>query len=75
MSLTGALPFHTPEVLGFYLPPALIWAVFTLLPFWGARWSLDRVGFYRFVWHRPLFDTALYVILFGAVIFSLTLLT
>lgn len=74
MSLMSALPFHTPEILGFYLPPALIWAIFTLLPFWGTRWSLDRVGLYRFVWHRPLFDTALYVILFGAVIFSLTFL-
>ena len=30
------------------------------------RWS----GFYRFVWHRPLFDLALYVVLLGAVVFS-----
>jgi len=25
------------------------------------------LGVYRFVWHRPLFDLAIYVILLGAV--------
>jgi hypothetical protein len=28
------------------------------------RWS----GFYRFVWHRPLFDLALLVMVLGAVV-------
>jgi hypothetical protein len=28
---------------------------------------LDACGVYRFVWHRPLFDLAMYVILLGVV--------
>ncbi len=71
MGVSGSLPFHTPEMLGFYFPPALVWGAIALLPFWGVRWLLGRVGFYRFVWHRALFDTALYAITFGAVIFCL----
>jgi hypothetical protein len=31
------------------------------------RRLLARAGFYRLVWHRPLFDFALYVILVGGV--------
>jgi protein AaeX len=27
----------------------------------------DSYGVYRFVWHRPLFDLAIYVILLGVV--------
>lgn len=32
---------------------------------------LTRVGFYRFVWHRPLVDLAMFVILFGAFVLAL----
>jgi undecaprenyl pyrophosphate phosphatase UppP len=32
------------------------------------RRMLAVVGFYRLVWHRPLFDLALYVILLGCVV-------
>ena len=71
MSFATGLPFYTPQWLGFYLPPLLAWAALALLPFLGLRWVLARMGFYRFVWHRPLFDTALYVLVFGAVIFAL----
>ena len=29
---------------------------------------LARVGFYRLVWHRPLFDASLYVVLTATVV-------
>lgn len=58
--------FYTPEAFGFYLPPLLMWGLLALLPFLALRWLLGAAGFYRFVWHRPLFDTALYVIVLGA---------
>ena len=29
--------------------------------------GLSRFGIYRFVWHRPLFDLALFVILWSAI--------
>lgn len=32
------------------------------------RRLLDRVGFYRAVWHRSLFDLALFVVVLGAVV-------
>lgn len=71
MSFGGQLAFYTPEAFGIYLPPVMLWAVLALVPFLMLRWGLARVGFYRLVWHRPLFDAALYVILFGTAIFFL----
>jgi len=35
------------------------------------RRMLSQVGFYRLVWHRPLFDTAMYVCLFGVLTLSI----
>lgn len=32
------------------------------------RRALTATGFYHLVWHRPLFDLALYVILLGCVV-------
>ncbi|UIY44850.1 DUF1656 domain-containing protein [Methylobacterium radiotolerans] len=32
------------------------------------RRLLAATGFYRLVWHRPLFDLALYVVLLGGVV-------
>ncbi|TCK30249.1 uncharacterized protein DUF1656 [Ancylobacter aquaticus] len=66
-----AWPFFTLEALGVYFPPALIWAVVALGPYLLLRWGLARAGFYRLVWHRPLFDAALYIILFGMIVFLL----
>ncbi|MFT0862478.1 DUF1656 domain-containing protein [Ancylobacter sp. G4_0304] len=61
--------FHTVEFVGFYLPPLLIWATAVLVPFLLLRRLLDRLGLYRFVWHRSLFNLALYVLLLGGAIF------
>ncbi|MBS7704764.1 DUF1656 domain-containing protein [Chelatococcus asaccharovorans] len=63
--------FYTPEAFGFYLPPFMMWAVVTLLPFLALRWLLGVADFYRLIWHRPLFDTALYVIMLGMIILGL----
>jgi hypothetical protein len=60
--------FHTVEFLGFYLPPLMLWAAAALIPFAALRWVLDRFGFYRLVWHRSLFNLALYVLLTGGVV-------
>ncbi|MBS7701529.1 DUF1656 domain-containing protein [Chelatococcus sp. YT9] len=68
-----ALPtaFYTLEAFGFYLPPLMMWALLALLPFLVVRWLLGVAGFYRLVWHRSLFDTALYVIVLGAFMLGL----
>jgi hypothetical protein len=60
---------ETVEFLGFYLPPFLIWAGLAVLPFIILRWLFGKVRFYRFVWHRSLFNLALYVMLMGSVVF------
>lgn len=61
--------FHTVEFIGFYLPPLLVWAGAALLPFLSLRWLLGRLGLYRLVWHRSLFNLALYVLLMSGMIF------
>jgi len=49
--------------------PSLLLAVGAALPLTaGLRRLLQWFGFYRFVWHRPLFDLALLVIVLGAVV-------
>ena len=62
-------PFPALELLGLYLPPLMLWAGLALVGFVALRWLLDRAGLYRFVWHRPLFNLALYVLLTGSLVF------
>jgi hypothetical protein len=69
MDTPSLAAFHTVEFLGFYLPPLVPWAGGALIPFLVLRWLLERFGFYRFVWHRPLFNLALYVLLVGGTVF------
>lgn len=53
-----------PPLLGHLLIAAVVWLLL--------RWLLGKLGFYRYVWHPPLFNTALYVILLGAFVFVIT---
>jgi hypothetical protein len=49
--------------------PSLLLSVGAALPLTaGLRWLLRWFGFYRIVWHRPLFDFALLVMVLGAVV-------
>lgn len=48
---------------GVFLPPLLGYLVGTAVAWYVVRYLLQRLGVYRFVWHPPLFNTALYVIL------------
>ncbi|WP_334176459.1 DUF1656 domain-containing protein [Pseudoxanthobacter sp.] len=66
---TPSLPlFHTLSFFGFYLPPGFFWALAGLPPYVLARWAMGRFGLYRYVWHRSLFNLALYVIVTGAAV-------
>jgi hypothetical protein len=55
------------DIFGVLAPPLLVWLGLALVVAAGLRWLLNRLGVYRFVWHRPLFDLALLVILLGGV--------
>jgi len=53
---------------GVFVPSLLLWVAAALLLTAGLRRALRWFGFYNFVWHRPLFDLALLVMVLGAVV-------
>ncbi len=55
------------DLCGILLPPLLVWVAIALVLSAGLRWVFNKIGLYRFVWHRPLFDLALLIILTGLV--------
>ncbi|SFL33643.1 DUF1656 domain-containing protein [Methylobacterium pseudosasicola] len=61
--MTGEL-----DLYGVFVPCLAAWMLLAFLISLVARGILDRIGFYRLVWHRPLFDLALYVVLLGCVV-------
>jgi Protein of unknown function (DUF1656) len=56
------------DIYGVFVPALLAFAIVAFLLVLVVTRLLNAIGFYRFVWHRPLFDIALGVILFGAVV-------
>ncbi|HEV7874709.1 MAG TPA: DUF1656 domain-containing protein [Enterovirga sp.] len=55
------------DLAGIYVPHLLVAAVLAFLVSVPLRRALAWTGFYRLVWHRALFDLALFVVLLGAV--------
>ena len=56
------------DIYGVYFPAfAVFAAIALLLQVVVINRLLDALGFYRLVWHRALFDLAIYVILLGVV--------
>ncbi|HVZ07181.1 DUF1656 domain-containing protein [Rhodopila sp.] len=53
---------------GVFVPSLLVWALIAFLLNLALRRLLSATGVYRFVWHRALFDAALYVILLAVVV-------
>jgi hypothetical protein len=61
--MTGEL-----DLYGVFLPDLLVWMLVAFAISLPLRWLLDRCGLYRLIWHRPLFDLALYVVVVGGLI-------
>ncbi|WP_298214234.1 DUF1656 domain-containing protein [Acidocella sp.] len=57
------------DIYGVLFPPLLIWIGIALLISAVLRRGLAALGLYRFIWHRPLFDLCLLVMLTGLVNF------
>ena len=55
------------DIYGVYFPAFAVFAAIALLFQIVIKRLLDACGFYRLVWHRALFDLAMYVILVGVV--------
>ena len=56
------------DIYGVYFPAFAVFAAIAfLLQVLVINRFLRDIGFYRWVWHRALFDLAIYVILLGVV--------
>ena len=55
------------DIYGVYFPAFAVFAAIAFLLQIVIKRPLDAIGFYRLVWHRALFDLAIYVILLGVV--------
>lgn len=55
------------DVYGVFVPVLLVWGLIALVLTAVLRVALARVGFYRLVWHRPLVDLSLLVLILAAV--------
>lgn len=56
------------DVYGVFVSPLLIWVMAALPVAALVRRLFARAGLYRFVWHRPLFDLALLIVVLGGVV-------
>lgn len=59
------------DLYGVFIPTLAAIAVVAFILSAILRRVLSFAGFYRLVWHRPLFDTAMYFCLLGALVLSL----
>ena len=60
------------DIYGVFVPALFAWLLLAYAVYLIVRQGLARSGFYPLVWHRPLFDVALYIILLGAIVFTST---
>jgi Protein of unknown function (DUF1656) len=56
------------DIYGVFVPALFAWVLIAYVISLPLRRVLTWSGLYRFVWHRPLFDVALYVVLLGLVV-------
>ncbi|MBV8681648.1 MAG: DUF1656 domain-containing protein [Caulobacteraceae bacterium] len=56
------------DINGVFVPSLLVLGVVAWLLTAVAARVLARVGVYKLVWHRALFDLALFVVVWGAVV-------
>jgi hypothetical protein len=56
------------DVFGVFVPAVLVLMLIAYLINLVLRAVLARVGFYRLVWHRSIFDLGIYVLVLGLVV-------
>jgi hypothetical protein len=56
------------DVYGVFVPALLVWGLIALLLTALLRRVLRHAGFFRLVWHRPLVDLSLLVIILAAIV-------
>jgi hypothetical protein len=55
------------DIGGVFTPTLLIWGALAVAASLPLRWAMSRLGVYRFVWHRGLFDIALVFVIWTGV--------
>jgi len=56
------------DIFGVFVPAVLVLMFVAYLINLAIRTVLARAGFYRFVWHRSIFDLRIYVLVLGLVV-------
>lgn len=56
------------DIYGIFIPALLAWSILGFAASIFVRRMLAKFGFYKYVWHRPLFDVALVVVMVGVVV-------
>ncbi|CCD83789.1 conserved hypothetical protein; putative membrane protein [Bradyrhizobium sp. ORS 285] len=60
---------HDIDIAGLLVPSLLLWLVVAYGCVALLSAGLRRIGFYRLVWHRALFDFALFVCVLGGIVY------
>jgi hypothetical protein len=63
------------DIGGVFTPTLLIWGAVAVAVSLPIRRALSRLGVYRFVWHRGLFDIALLILIWTGVAATAAALT
>ncbi|MBN3766101.1 DUF1656 domain-containing protein [Burkholderia sp. Ac-20365] len=56
------------DILGVFVPAVLVLMFIAYLVNLVIRNVLARIGVYRFIWHRSIFDLGIYVLVLGLVV-------
>jgi len=56
------------DIFGVFVPSVLVLMLVAYLINLAIRTVLAHAGFYRFVWHRAIFDLGIYVLVLGLVV-------
>ncbi|KVD96384.1 hypothetical protein WS63_33005 [Burkholderia stagnalis] len=56
------------DIFGVFVPAPLVLMLIAYLINVAIRAGLTRIGFYRLVWHRSIFDLGIYVFVLAAVV-------
>jgi hypothetical protein len=55
------------NIFGIYVAPFVGYFALALLIFYPIRLVFDRVAIQRWVWHRPLFDISVFIIILSLI--------
>jgi len=59
---------HEIDLYGMLISPILLWMNIAFIVTGVLCHLIGRFGLYRFIWHKPLFDLALMVIVTGGIV-------